>query len=881
LKNQGLCFVKCDLHMHTPASHDYQDKLITPEDFVKSVIAKGIKVIAITDHNSGAFIDKAKEAAKGKGLIILPGVEISCSGGKNGIHVIALFDIDKDEKTINALLTEAKIKPEQYGAKDAFSKVSIQEIVDIIGEMGGLPVLAHCTSSKGVLNELAGINRTKVFESPYLLAVESSVADYENEEKKKIHKRAYDVLDGTDPNYNSRELAVYSVSDSHSLASIGENYSYFKVDPKDICLESFRQSFIDREVRILQSTEYDEYSVPYIKTVSIDSGFFDGETAEFHSGLNTIIGSKGSGKSLLIELIRFGLDNNPIDQSVLTDHKSKLELKLKQFGKVNIELIDESGSSSISRTFDFDNSSYNSEDEELTVKTFPVLFLSQNEIIRIAEDPNKQLKFIDSFFDFRRFTIRISKIKKELEGLDRQFTQCLSARNGVFDAKSSLTAYQAQLKKIEKQVASPEYKKFRRMETTNQAIMSLQNIQNRISEDFNAFYKKVTSSYNITINSSIKNVPEFKRINAAITDIKEKAGQGLAEIVDEIEKETKKTVPEFEQWTRKFGKEKIEYSSFIGKHGGQQQLETERAELAKLIDDMRKKLDEEKEIADLTTSVNDERLAKLEELEQVYVEYLEERKKKCKTFEIASGDKLKIELRESSNNDIFKETLLNMKKGSYLRESDINSICSNYSAKEFVFNILRYFVSQEEKKQKYVQEVAQTCSIGNDTVKKLFDFLISENTMETLLKLQYDARAQDSPDISVRIGDKFQSIQNVSVGQKCNAMLIIALSDGRYPVIIDQPEDSLDIRSIWDDICLRVRNNKAYRQFIFTTHNSSLAVASDTDKYLIVECDDGHGMITNTGAIDSKDIKGDVVNYLEGGETTYENKYRKYGFNIK
>ena len=265
MKNKGLKFVKCDLHIHTPASHDYNDKTVSAESFVQAAIDNNLKVIAITDHNSGGFINDAQKAAQGTELIILPGVEISCAGGKYGIHVIALFDKNKDEKTINALLTKVNILPENYGKKDAFSTKSIHEVIDIVGELGGLPILAHCTSAKGVLSELAGINRENVFKSPWLFAVESSTTDYANIEKKKNHKRAFDLLDGSDSGYNNRRLAVYSVSDAHSLSDIGKYHTYFKVDVDDINLESFRQCFIDREVRILQMNEYSLPSFPYLK----------------------------------------------------------------------------------------------------------------------------------------------------------------------------------------------------------------------------------------------------------------------------------------------------------------------------------------------------------------------------------------------------------------------------------------------------------------------------------------------------------------------------------------------------------------------------------------------------------------------------------------
>ena len=97
------------------------------------------------------------------------------------------------------------------------------------------------------------------------------------------------------------------------------------------------------------------------------------------------------------------------------------------------------------------------------------------------------------------------------------------------------------------------------------------------------------------------------------------------------------------------------------------------------------------------------------------------------------------------------------------------------------------------------------------------------------------------------------------------------------PIIIDQPEDSLDIRSIWDDMCQKLRAGKEKRQFIFTTHNSSLAVASDTDCYLILEGSASQGKVVHIGSMDHQPVNGEVLKYLEGGLNTYNLKYAKYG----
>jgi ABC-type multidrug transport system ATPase subunit len=119
-------------------------------------------------------------------------------------------------------------------------------------------------------------------------------------------------------------------------------------------------------------------------------------------------------------------------------------------------------------------------------------------------------------------------------------------------------------------------------------------------------------------------------------------------------------------------------------------------------------------------------------------------------------------------------------------------------------------------------------------------------------------------------------LADLSVGQKAAALLIVGLSDGRFPIVIDQPEDSLDLRSIWADVCCTLRDSKERRQFIFTTHNSSVAVASDSDKFTILEAKATHAEVLYSGSINSSKIRSEVIAYLEGGPDTYKKKREKY-----
>ena len=74
---KGTRWFKCDLHLHSPASKCFEDKTVTPEQWVEKAIEKGLQCVAVTDHNSGEWIDKIKLAAQDKDLFVFPGVEIT------------------------------------------------------------------------------------------------------------------------------------------------------------------------------------------------------------------------------------------------------------------------------------------------------------------------------------------------------------------------------------------------------------------------------------------------------------------------------------------------------------------------------------------------------------------------------------------------------------------------------------------------------------------------------------------------------------------------------------------------------------------------------------------------------------------------------------
>ena len=904
-KSKGLFFKKFDLHVHTPASKCFYDKNITPEQIVQKAIQMKLSAIAITDHNTGEWVDKIKIAANKTNLTIFPGVEITVGDAHN--HIIAILDKDKTTRDIEEVLTSLGISHDKYGKEDAFSKMSVVEVFEIItgDKYNGIAIPAHIDSTNGVFEQMkkAGEARKNVIQHSSLLAVEAV-----------NFQKVIKLLDGNDPTYQ-RKLAVYQSSDNpyldenrnvivsgayagkHSIGGIGFKYSYFKVD-ENISLESLRQCFIDPEVRIRQSFEYKIRTYPYIKGVKINSGFLSDIETNFHQGLNSILGAKGVGKSLLIEFIRFALDQESTHHEIIEDHKEKLIKQLGQYGQVKINICDEIGKEfKVIRTYN------PAEDNPLECRDlstneivnvdiaqlFPVLFLSQTEIIKMAEDSNEQMKFIDKFFDFYRYRNQIGGLETELKELDRKFAESLMAYHEQKDFYKQQKTFEVELERLSKQLKNPIFDEFTKLEEKDKVFRIQYNFLKILIEHIDNFERIIKNEEISEIPKVISLDPALKRTQDTVKNTMSFLLEGFVTQREKVNEAIKNISGEYKKWKPDFDEKKLRFQEQVVRMGGDsQKLEEKRTIKAKEIENLEIKLlsirNKAKQIKDIF-KIRDKKLI---ELKGVYSDYFQARKQKCEYFEKVSNKKLKITIIESTNKDEFQRYLAFLKKGSYLRELDIEQLSNKVTPYEFILNLLRYDISRTDELKdtnKYIKKIAQMTDLPEEKVKNLADHLLNTKSYEELLLLQYKAIPQDRPEIKYNIGDNGQAsfvpLKNLSTGQKCTAMIILALSEGIMPIIIDQPEDSLDIRAIWDDMCSKLRSTKEVRQFIFTTHNASVAVASDTDKFMIMTASATKGEIVLSGAIDNEDVRTEVIKYLEGGLTTYRLKYLKYNISKK
>ncbi len=799
---------------------------------------------------------------------------------RKSIHIIGIFDPSKTAKTIEAVLNILKIQPESYGKEDAVTTEGPIKVIETIREQGGIPVLAHANSACGVLHDMSGQPRTLVIQHPDLLAAEGT--DCEDAAKKKAHTRVIDYLDGSDPTYQ-RKLAVYQASDNpstrlsgkHDLAGIGSRYSLFKLET--INLDGLRQCLVDPDVRINLNADTDPLGNPRIERVKINSGFLENQEISFHEGMTSVLGGKGAGKSLLIEFMRFALNQEPRNQSIAQDHISKLRTQLGEHSNVEITFVDSSGARhTINRIFrELDRSPY---DASLTfdpAQEFPVLFLSQNEIIKIAENEEEQLEFIDRFFDFRSYRFAIESLEHQLEMLDKRMAVSLAAFSEAEALETRTKALLNEIQTLDAKLKNPGFESFRQFQTKDQALTQQREYLAALAANLEKAKQLILAKVAPTIPSSLASDPSVLRSNDYIRKAVDAVENQFKSLSTSLAAELAKVRSEYDQWHPQYLAGKKKYEDDVQQMGGDSKaLAFSREKAVRELTGLQTKLETEeakkKEAPDISKQRND----LLDQLESQYDQYTKERQAKCAKFQSDSGDKLKLKILDSKNADEFRNRLLSLKRGSYLRDEEIGAITSVVPPRDFVISLLRYEASKETK---HLKEIAQSSAIDLARMKTLADFLLVSISSGDLLALQYKAIPQDRPEILYNVGNgSYQPLSAISVGQKCTAMLLMALSEGTMPIIIDQPEDSLDIKSIWEDMCMKLRIGKKSRQFIFTTHNSSLAVASDTDCYLIIEADATHGKIVNSGSMDHPPLRDEVLRYLEGGEDTYLLKSKKY-----
>jgi hypothetical protein len=183
-RHYGAKWWKFDFHNHTPKSDDYGKgpnqvalKSRSPREWLLDFMSAGMDCVAVTDHNSGEWVDSLKDALAlldsekptgYRAMTLFPGVEVSVNGG---IHIIALFDPSVAGSKIVSLLSKCGFSG-QYGKTDDCTLKSCAEVIELIQQEGGIPILAHADADSGLFKDQNGVTLKQSLRADGLLAME-------------------------------------------------------------------------------------------------------------------------------------------------------------------------------------------------------------------------------------------------------------------------------------------------------------------------------------------------------------------------------------------------------------------------------------------------------------------------------------------------------------------------------------------------------------------------------------------------------------------------------------------------------------------------------------------------------------------------------------
>ncbi len=161
---------------------------------------------------------------------------------------------------------------------------------------------------------------------------------------------------------------------------------------------------------------------------------------------------------------------------------------------------------------------------------------------------------------------------------------------------------------------------------------------------------------------------------------------------------------------------------------------------------------------------------------------------------------------------------------------------------------------------------------------------VEERFQEVLTKAKrYELQALRSPDryvLELRVGDsEYREASRLSGGRRVSLLLTLLLeAHDEKPLVIDQPEDELDNRFLWETVLPALRRLKGRRQVIVATHNANIVVNGDADLVVQLEADADHGNVAVSGAIEDPAVRTAIVETVDGGEKAFELRKAKYGF---
>lgn len=855
--------------------HSKQTTYRTEAEYNAAIVAMchelGIEIIGVTDHYR---VDESKvlvEAARSAGLFAFSGFEAVT---KDGVHFLCLFDQDKDnvlERFIGGCGIHETETASPTGILDSM------ELLVCAKKWRGICIAAHVVGEGGLLKKLSGQSRINVWKSPDLLACAlAGPIDAAPESFRSI-------LFNKDGEYKRRRaVAVINASDVNDPEDLKKEGASCFIKMSSVSVEALRQAFLDPESRIRLNT--DSQPEPHAEFVAVtwEGGFLMDTSVHFNENLNVLVGGRGTGKSTMIESMRYALGLEPLGEEARKAHEGVIRYVLGAGTKVSLLVRSHKPSA---RCYTIERSVPNppvvkdDSGEVLTLLPRDVMpgveVFGQHEISELTKSRDKLTLLLERFVDRDpNLSARKSKIKLELERSRSRIVDVRREMKALEERLAALPGLEETQKRFqeagleerlkEKSLLIREERVFANVGERLDPVRALHSdLAGALPLDAAFVSEKALDGLpNAVLLTEIAGT--FGTLSAKLKKLTDEMARALSEANSAIAgtkahwEEKRKTVEEtYEKLLRELQKSKIDGAEFIRLRKQIEELQPLREKKGSLKRDLG------------THEAHRRKL--LSEWEDTKAQEYREFQSAAKKVSRKLRDRVRVEVTMAGNREPLEQLL--------------REVGGNLSV---ALDRLRSL------EQLSLLDLAERCREGKEALTKQYGLptgsadRIAQADLDLIMRIEeLDLPATTKIELNTAADGEsptWQTLESLSTGQKATAVLLLLLLESEAPLVVDQPEDDLDNRFITDGVVPIMRQEKRRRQFVFSTHNANIPVLGDAELILGLaasgEGKEGQAKIASEhmGSIDSRPVRELAEEILEGGKDAFEMRRSKYGF---
>lgn len=924
---QGMRWFKCDLQMQTPADAPHwrgvpmgttaDEQKDAARAYMRRCYEVGLEAIAITDHNylSKSFIPLLQEAIHeltgefGYRMVLFPGFEFEADVGK-GVHVLGIFEPDANLEELDHLLTECGVGyPRVQGGVLSKSTRRLPELLKCIqqvspdGKQRGIVVMPHALKDDGLFDngKVSEWLQQTEYLNPDLLAVE---VPKPVQEMSAGWRRLFGAGVDCDSAWRrQRPVACIMSSDNKALTKeenaenyIGMRYTWVKMSEPSV--EALRQAFLDHESRIrLQPVRpSDDERHPRLVSISVKgAAFVEDQVVHFSPNLNCIIGGRGSGKSSLLEYIRFCFQPDYL-ASVDTDLHEKLK---------GIHRTVESGDAELHVSFEVapgvldtvllkpsakEHRLINREVHDLrtVLDQMRVQFFSQGELSRLSKpgQKNQVLRLIDASCSERlsELSSQESAVRGNLEKLFAASRQAETWAGEVQRTRQELDELTRQWqarKEIQADAAA-----HRLAQDAKKFVAGASELAKSDAESLRAAVSKLDPVPELPDSSASWPRSEwFADARAALLRARESLSAEIEAAVSKYAATVQGELYGHANWSTvsaELGDAEQRFLAACQEKGVLPSDVSKLQEVDRLRTARQADLDaRQKQLTALHEQSADFEKT-LSKLHAIWRKQFEARNAACRALQRPMTVVAASFMLDSRAFDAAWERLAPRDNRTRLGRNwdeigrSVFAAFAQTPAAAAPWEVFQEWLKSPES----MPAGSSAASLATELTKHM-----ETSDVRAIWEKVRLTRIDDLIDVELKRPDgtsagrmSGEGGKVLSEGQRNTALLSLILAEGGGPVVIDQPEDELDSNYLFSDLVPLLRHTKNGRQLLLATHNANLPVNADAELIYAFDAQDGKGKPRTQGGLDRPNVTKAVLDIMEGSEQAFKQRSEKYHF---